>query len=410
MPAEENERRQLGVLFVSHTFPPADRPLANVGGMQRVAVDLHGVLSRHPGVALRDVVLRSSWRWIYMRTPPYLLRAYRAIEEAARSGAVDVVLFSSMIPAALAAPLRGLLRETGVATLAIAHGQDVTWPFAPYRRVLEHAFEALDGVAAVSRATGEECVARGLPPSRLHVVPNGIREDRFAGASSPPAGDQVRRRELLRPFGSPPGGDAFLLCSVGRQVERKGFGWFVDAVMPELPDSIHYWLAGSGPEAGNIREAASRRGLEDRVRLLGAVPDDHLHSLYRGSDLFIMPNVPVPGTMEGFGVVMLEAGLCGLPTIASRLEGIQDVITEEENGHLVRSGHPGDFRDAILRYYADPGKLDAARVRASDKTRQFRWPVIADCYVRLMAQLVHDLRRDSRPRPGSRPKRVPSAG
>ena len=400
MPAEENER-PLGVLFVSHTFPPADRPLANVGGMQRVAVDLHGVLDRHPGVVLRDVVLRSSWRWIYIRTPSYLLRAFRAIEKAARSGTVDVVLFSSMIPAALAAPLRGLLRETGVATLAIAHGQDVTWPIPPYRRVLEHTFEALDGVAAVSRATGEECVARGLPPSRLHVIPNGIREDRFAGASSPPSGGQIGRRELLRPFGPPPEKDTFLLCSVGRQVERKGFSWFVDSVMPELPDSIHYWLAGSGPEAGNIREAASRRGLEKRVRLLGAVPDEHLHGLYSGSDLFIMPNVPVRGTMEGFGVVMLEAGLCGLPTIASRLEGIQDVIAEEENGHLVRSGHPGEFRDAILRYYTNPGKLDAARLRASDKTRQFRWPVIADCYVGLMSQLVHGLRRESRPGTGT---------
>ena len=409
MPAEEIERHKLKVLFVSHTFPPADRPLANVGGMQRVAVDLHGALAHHPEVAVRDVVLRSSWRWIYMRTPPYLLRAYRAIENAARSGAVDVVLFSSMIPATLAAPLRSLLNESGVATLAIAHGQDVTWPFAPYQHVLQSAFEALDGVVAVSRATGEQCLARGLPPSRLHVLPNGIREDRFRGAQSPRVGDEFGRRELLRALGSPPDGDSFLLCSVGRQVERKGFSWFVDAVMPELPDSIHYWLAGSGPEESNIRGAAARRGLEERVRLLGAVPDEHLHSLYCGSDLFIMPNVPVPGTMEGFGVVMLEAGLCGLPTIASRLEGIQDVISEEENGHLVRSGHAGDFRDAILSYYTDPRKLDAARIRASEKTRQFRWPVIADCYVRLMEQLVHDLRPASRPAPGSS-RLVPSAG
>ena len=171
MPAEEIERHKLKVLFVSHTFPPADRPLANVGGMQRVAVDLHGALAHHPEVAVRDVVLRSSWRWIYMRTPPYLLRAYRAIENAARSGAVDVVLFSSMIPATLAAPLRSLLNESGVATLAIAHGQDVTWPFAPYQHVLQSAFEALDGVVAVSRATGEQCLARGLPPPGFTSFP-----------------------------------------------------------------------------------------------------------------------------------------------------------------------------------------------------------------------------------------------
>ncbi len=52
--------------------------------------------------------------------------------------------------------------------------------------------------------------------------------------------------------------------------------------------------------------------------MLGRVSEEALGSLYRGADLFVMPNVPVPGDIEGFGVVMLEAGLCGLPRARPR--------------------------------------------------------------------------------------------
>ena len=54
--------RPLRILFVSHTFPPVDRPLASVGGMQRVAVDLHKTLEDQDDIQIDTCVLRSSWR------------------------------------------------------------------------------------------------------------------------------------------------------------------------------------------------------------------------------------------------------------------------------------------------------------------------------------------------------------
>ena len=52
--------------FVSHTFPPEDRPLSSVGGMQRVAVDLHKTLEGRDDIQIDTCVLRSSWRWAYV--------------------------------------------------------------------------------------------------------------------------------------------------------------------------------------------------------------------------------------------------------------------------------------------------------------------------------------------------------
>ncbi len=375
------------LLFVSHSFPPRGRPLANVGGMQRVATELYAALQTRPGVAVSGMLLRTSWRWTHVRTVPFLVRAFFGIRSLALQKNVDVVLFSSMVAAALAVLLRPILAPRGVRMAAIVHGRDATLPAPFYQRLVPRVFDALDAVLPVSRATGNACLQRGLAPEKLVVVPNGVKVSRFA----PLEDKTTMRRELIEVLGdatNPLPGDALLLCSVGRQVERKGFAWFVDEVMPRLPEDVHYWLVGDGPEEANIRVAIERHDLENRVRLLGRVSDDALAKLYRGADLFVMPNRPVRGDMEGFGVVMLEAGLGGLPAIAARLEGILDVITDGVNGHLIETGDAEGFAEAIRRYHNDRKALAEASARAYRHTVEtFGWPAVAARYVDVLAGL-----------------------
>ncbi|WP_263831612.1 glycosyltransferase family 4 protein, partial [Salinibacter sp.] len=378
------------LLFVSHSLPPEGRPLANVGGMQRVALKLHETLEARADANALDydaLLLRSAWRTVHLKTPLFLARAGWQIARAARQSAVDVVLFSSMVTASLAVPLRGLLRRHGVRTAAIVHGLDVTTPFPPYQWFVPTVFGALDAVLPVSRATRQACLDRGASADQLRVVPNGTDTDRFEA----PADRATARRALgasveASPPSPPP--DGLLLCSVGRQVERKGTAWFVDTVMPRLPADVHYWVAGDGPELDTIEAAVARHDLAPRVRLLGRVPNDTLGALYRGADLFLMPNVPVEDDMEGFGIVLLEAGQCGTPAVAARLEGIQDVIADGVNGHLVAPQSPDAFVDAIAAYRNDPEALDAAAQRALHYTEgTFGWPAVADTYLSVLRAL-----------------------
>lgn len=374
------------LLFVSHSLPPRGRPLATVGGMQRVATELYEALQDHAGVHLSARVLRSSWSWLHVKVGPYLVCTGWDLWRRARRGEVDVVLFSSMVTAALAVPLRRTLRRHGVKTAAIVHGLDVTTPFPPYQWFVPRVFGALDAVLPVSRATGAACRARGLPRRKLHVVPNGVNLSRFA---PPSPGDHARStlKRALDDAAAPLPKDAFLLCSVGRQVERKGFAWFIDQVMPRLPAHVHYWLAGTGPEHEAIRTAIQRHGLETRVRLLGRISEGDLEHLYRGADLYVMPNVPVPDDMEGFGVVMLEAGRSGLPTVASRLEGIRDVIQEGINGRLVPPEDPEAFAEAVCAYAHDGQPQATAHRTSRYVTETFGWPAIADRYVETLYRL-----------------------
>ncbi len=356
--------------------------------MQRVATELHEALSSRTDIQLQSQILYSSWERINRAVPFFLVRSAAKLQRLASEEKIDAVLFSSMVTASLSVIRRRIFEKAGIKTAAIVHGEDVTLPVWIYQKFVPRIFNALDAVMPVSEATGVQCLDRGLSEDKLYVVPNGVKIERF----TPPQDRAAMRNALVNAFdgdASPSLSDrALILCSVGRQVKRKGFAWFVANVMPQLPDDVHYWLAGDGPETEAIRAAARNHGVSERVRLLGRVSDEHLALLYRGADLFIMPNIPVPGTMEGFGVVLLEAGINGMPAIASRLEGIQDVIQEGQNGHFVDSGNAEGFRDTILSYFHDRKALEALSDSAYAFTRgTFGWKSVAKRYVNVLKGL-----------------------
>jgi len=367
------------LLFVSHSLPPEGRPMENVGGMQRVAEDLYESLRKRDDIELHTLVLRSGWNERSYRTPMFLAHALREIRRLARAREIDAILFSSMLTATLVVPLERLLKKNKVATAAIVNGLDATTPTWPYPFLVRRTFDALDVVLPISRATGDACKARGLSPAKCQVVPLGIRSDRFASSIDPNAA----RKTILK------GRNArLILCSVGRLIPRKGVAWFITNVMPLLPDDVLYLVAGDGPDKSRIAASITQYGLSGSVELLGAISNEELETLYNAADLFIMPNIPVTNDMEGFGLVMLEAGMLGVPAIAASLEGIADVITEGANGHLVDTGGEEGFQLAIMRYYSDPDALRSLKARTKSFTSShFSWDAVVDRYVSTLQNL-----------------------
>ena len=350
-----------------------------------MALELHDALSEREDIDYKTRFLRASWKRIHRASALFLARTVPALRRMARRDEVDVVLFSSMVTASLVLLVGGAFRRHGVRAAAIVHGLDVTTPSRLYQWLVPRIFARLDLVMPVSAATGEACLERGLPPSRLRPVRNGVDVSRF---QTPVHARGQRREALGRAWPElTPGTEVTVLASVGRQVRRKGFDWFIRCVLPDLPETVQYWLAGDGPEAESIRQAVSETGLGHRVRLLGRVSEDELEALYRGADLFVMPNVPVPGDMEGFGVVMLEAGMNGLPTVGARLEGIAEVIEDGANGYLIPSGDAEGFRSRVGGLVSDPTALEALSERAFRYTREtFSWEAVADEYVETMRE------------------------
>jgi len=366
------------LLFVSHSFPPANAPMRNIGGMQRVATELHAALLDRDDITMRTIALRSSWKWVHLKAVPFLVSLGLRLGREASSFGADAVLFTSMTTALPLLTAGPGLRKNGIRLAAIVHGLDVTDPNPAYQAAVRRILQLLDVVMPVSRATGEELVARGLSPEKVKVVPNAVDLKRFeaAAATHTESGSVAIEGAPTLPD------DAFLLVTVGRQVRRKGFAWFIENVMPRLPERVVFWLAGDGPERDNIEAAIERAGLQRRVRRLGRISEAELIELYRRAQLFIMPNIVVPGDMEGFGIVMLEAGACGLPTLAADLEGIRDVVQEGVNGWFAPSGDAAAFAARIEALMDDPAEVRAASERtAKYVTETFTWEETAGRYL-----------------------------
>jgi rhamnosyl/mannosyltransferase len=165
------------------------------------------------------------------------------------------------------------------------------------------------------------------------VVPFGLRVERYA--------EEVPG---LRRTGARP---TFLF--VGRLVGYKG----LDVLLEALPDlDAETVIIGDGPLRGALERMASDLGVRDRVRFLGEVTARQLLTWYQACDALVLPSIT---RQEAFGMVQLEAMLCGRPVISTDLAtGVSWVNQDEHTGLVVKPGDVGELRQALMRLIEDP--------------------------------------------------------
>ncbi len=257
----------------------------------------------------------------------------------------DVIYLQDGILSPLGWALRLLLRRPSLITI---HGLEVTYSSPLYRSAILPYIARQNVVVAVSSETKQK-VVRALPKTNPLVILNGLRDD-----YNRPGSQTSQLKIIAKETGLSLANlqKSHLLHTAGRLVRRKGVLWFVDEVMPRLvreDPAVLYFVSGSGKQHQSIMAAVESRGLTDHVKLLGSVSDDLLKALYNAADVFVMPNVPVLGDMEGFGLVALEAASCGTTVVASNLEGIKDAIIDGKNGWLAEPKDADSFTEIISR-------------------------------------------------------------
>jgi len=153
-------------------------------------------------------------------------------------------------------------------------------------------------------------------------------------------------------------------------------------VMPKLDKNILYVVAGDGADRENIAQAIAENNLVDRVRTLGYVTDPVRDMLFHTCDLFIQPNIKIPGDMEGFGISVIEAAYCGIPVIAANLEGLKDAIKDGRDGFLIEPENIDGYVAKINELLSN----DSGRKAFGQKARQYiidnySWDKIAKIYL-----------------------------
>ncbi|WP_246043116.1 glycosyltransferase family 4 protein [Fodinibius saliphilus] len=361
------------ILYVSHTHPPEGEILENVGGMQRVSQQLIQELKRKESVdVITETINVSEKGKIALQTIGFLLKQIVSLPHKVRESDADIILFSSMVTASLAFFIR---HKISVPMVTINHGRDVTLPVRAYQWFVPKIFDNLDGVISVSRATREECIARGMDPEKGVALPNGFDFNKLNNFP-----DKKKARNRLQENFRIPLESHRMLLTVGRMVKRKGHEWFIREVMPKLNKQMVYVTVGDGPEFDNITKAAEGSSFSDRIFILGRQPDEVLKQAYAAADLFVMPNIPVPGDMEGFGIVLLEANMAENPAVAANLEGIKDVIGQGKNGYRVPPLNADLFAEKIEEILSGPLEQFSKNSR-NYVQEQFSWQHVSQQYV-----------------------------
>jgi glycosyltransferase involved in cell wall biosynthesis len=146
----------------------------------------------------------------------------------------------------------------------------------------------------------------------------------------------------------------YIVLSVGRLIERKGFRFLVQAI-PEILEQIpntRFRIIGEGPEERNLLNLAKELNVSDSLEILSSQPS--IKGYYASSDLFVLPSIiTATGVTEGLGVPLLEAQASCLPVVASKVGGITDAVDNEKTGFLVSPSEPKELAAAILRTLSD---------------------------------------------------------
>ncbi|MEP2448279.1 MAG: glycosyltransferase family 4 protein [Balneola sp.] len=369
------------ILYVSHLHPPENAPLDNMGGMQRVSMQLIDELSTREDIEIKTIIQHAPWKGIEVKTAFFLTKLVFKLPKIVKEFKPDVILFSSMVTASLAKFCRN---KIDVPMVTINHGHDVKLSIGIYQNFVPKVFEALDGVISVSEATRQECIKRGMSPEKGVALPNGFDMSDFKDVPDKAEG----RKEIEEAFSVDLSGKSLLL-TVGRQVKRKGHEWFITEVLPKIKSEVVYLVIGAGPEHDRLKEIVNTSNLQDKVLMVGKQPDEVLKNAYAGADIFIMPNIPIPGDMEGFGIVLLEANLAGTPAVAADLEGIKDVIENGKNGFKIAVRDAENFSGQIDSL-TENGLEEMSTSSRKYVLENFTWNKVAQQYISYLKEIVEN--------------------
>jgi glycosyltransferase involved in cell wall biosynthesis len=225
-----------------------------------------------------------------------------------------------------------------------------------------------------SETTKKIAIDRGFDDKKCVVIPVGV-EDKFNNSIP----KTEARKEIINKYNFEL--DDFILLTTGRLIKRKGVYWFIKNVFTKLPKNIRYVIAGAGAEEIRITNLIQQKKLEERIVLAGKVSDADLITLYKGSDVFVMPNITVPNDVEGFGIVAIEASMSGLPVIASNVQGISDAVIDRSNGYLLREKDGNGYISRIKTYNKNRSLLtEDGSVFSVFTKNKYNWESVVSIY------------------------------
>lgn len=267
-------------------------------------------------------------------------------------------------------------RRVGIPVVSVSHGWTAaTWRVRRYDALDRYILRWMDAVVCVSNGQADKVRLAHVPEAKIVVIRNSIGEESF---TEPDAGC---RAEMTAWFAQPP---QWLVGAAGRFSVEKGFEVFIDAaaLVARTRPGAGFVLFGDGPLRADLDRRIVERGLQGRFVMAG----------FRDDLLRFLPNLDVnvmSSFTEGLPVILLEAGAAQVPTVATSVGGISEVIDEGRTGHLVPAGDGKALADRIVALLDDDSVRRAMGRAARDRVRrEFSFETMGRKYAELFRRLA----------------------
>lgn len=257
-----------------------------------------------------------------------------------------------------------------------AAGQSASYKV--FRPVVQWLVGRIDRKVVVSKDALE--LAQNALGGEYDILFNGVEETLIA--STPP---------------TPTDGPTIFFC--GRHEERKGLAVLLEAFVA-LPANTRLWIASDGPAGPALR---AQYAADSRISWLGRISDPEKFARLRGASVFSAPSLHG----ESFGVVLIEAMAAGTAVVASGLDGYRNVATDGVDALLVPPGDVGALTAALTDVLTDEPLAASLRTAGLRRAKDFSMATLADEYVRIYRELLHDAEQEPTPRRRPRWRRKP---
>jgi phosphatidylinositol alpha-1,6-mannosyltransferase len=381
------------ILFITDNFPPRR------GGISRVVelmcramppdrISVIAPWSQRNHAVVREADRTRPFRVLRVRYPglegglPLVLASLGNLATAVSGYCMrrrpDWVVFGKVWPVSLISPL---LDALGIPYVFYCHGRDFLKPVAPFmeRRRLASLHGARALMANSSYVKGK-LVEKGLPAERVTVVNPKVDLAEFEDEVDVEAFRQRKDAE-----------ERLVLLTVGRLVSFKRQNLVIRAVarLRDRFPQLLYVVMGDGPNGPHLHNEVQRLGVEEHVWF---VDDSERAEWYRACDAFVMPSAAettggAVSSVETFGIVFIEANICGKPVVASNCGGIPDAVVDGENGLVVQPDDEEGLVQALDRLLSDPDLRERLGRQGKERAQRLFG------YERLRDELLEVLRK-----------------
>ena len=334
--------------------------------------EIHFITYKQP---VRLQLLHNNVHYHEVSVPSYPLFHYQPYELAlssklvnmAKLHEIEIVHVHYAIPHAYAGYMaKQMLAQEGIfiPMVTTLHGTDITLvgshPF--YKPAVTFSINNSDAVTSVSQSLKDDTLRLFNIKKEIEVVPNFIDTKKYEHLYS------NCERELIA------SNNEKIITHISniRKVKRvDDVIEIFDRIQKELPAKLV--IVGDGPEKESLENLCKKKGIDEKVLFVGN--SHEVDKILCFSDLFILPS-----EHESFGLVALEAMVCGVPVISSNAGGLPEVNIHGESGYLSDVGNVDEMAENALKILENNGTHQLFKRKAKENAQRFETKLIVPLY------------------------------